>query len=211
MLKILIADDHPVVREGLRHILAGDSGKCIFDYCESYEEILNKIEKNNYDLLFLEINLLGYKGLSAIEKIKKRANLAIIVLTLLPEELFAIRTLKNGASAFISKGSPPGELILAFERVLAGKKYIGPGLAEKIADRLTVESDVTPEEKLSNREFQIMQMIASGEELRNIAQELSLSPRTVSTYRKRILKKMNLKNNAALSVYAIKNKLIKEF
>lgn len=210
MLKILIADDHPVAKEGLKHILSQSCNKVTTHDAANRHELLEKIEKHDYDLVFLELNILGHVALSTIEKIrKKKEKLPLLILTLLPEELFAVRTLRSGASGYLSKSNSLEELLLAVERVLAGKKYISHSLAEKIANNFSEEGTTSPQEKLTNREYEIMQMIACGEDMKKISHELSLSPRTVSIYRKRILKKMNLKNNAAISIYAIKKGLIR--
>lgn len=211
MLKILIADDHPIAIEGLKHILSDAYKKIIVHDADNNDDLLRKIEDHYYDLVFLELDFLGYAGLFTIEKIrKKKEGLPIIILTGLPEELFAVRALRNGASGYISKCSSSEELLIAIERVLAGKKYVSSELAEKIANNISENREILSQEKLSNREYQVMQMIASGKEIKKIAYELSINPRTVSTYRRRILKKMALKNNAALTIYAIKNRLIKD-
>lgn len=211
MLKILIADNHPIAKEGLRHILADFHKKALIHDVDNREDLFSKIESCDYDLVFLELEFLDCAPLYTIEKIKKmRAQLPILIFTSLPEDLFAMRTLRNGASGYISKSSSAEELLLAINRVLSGKKYVSHVLAERIANNFSEEREVLPYDKLSNREYEVMLMIACGKEIKNIAELLTLSPRTVSIYRKRILKKMNLKNNAAISIFAIRHGLVEK-
>jgi two-component system invasion response regulator UvrY len=209
MIKILIADDHAIVREGLKQILSESPDLVVVAEASTGQEVLEKIGKNDLDLVVLDIAMPGRGGLDILKDIKsQRPRLSVLMLSMYPEEQYAVRVLKSGASGYLTKESAPAELVKAIRQISQGKKYISPSLAEKLAIDLEISPDRPPHETLSDREYQVMCMIASGKTLREIADGLSLSIKTISTYRSRILEKMNMKTNAELTHYAIKNKLV---
>jgi DNA-binding NarL/FixJ family response regulator len=205
----LIADDHAIVREGLKQILSESSDLVVVDEASTGQEVLEKINKNDLDLVVLDIAMPGRGGLDILKEIKtQKPRLPVLMLSMYPEEQYAVRVLKSGASGYLTKESAPGELVKAIRQISQGKKYISPTLAEKLAIDLEISPDRLPHETLSDREYQVMCMIASGKTLKEIADELSLSIKTISTYRSRILEKMHMKTNAELTHYAIKNRLV---
>ena len=208
-MKVLIADDHSVVREGLKQILDKIDNVSTVEEAQDGHEALDKIEKNSYDLVILDISMPGISGLDILQTMKNRKKKAhVLILSVHPQEQYAIRALRLGASGYLSKSSVYEELASAINKVSAGGKYISSALAEQIVFEKKGDLDKTPHEKLSEREFQIMCMIARGKSLIEIAHELFISDKTVSTYRTRILEKMGMKKNAELTLYAIKNSLI---
>jgi DNA-binding NarL/FixJ family response regulator len=209
MIKILIADDHAIVREGLKQILSESADLSVVDEASTGQEVLEKISKNDLDLVILDIAMPGRGGLDILKEIKtQKPRLPVLMLSMYPEEQYAVRVLKAGASGYLTKESAPGELVRAIRQISQGKKYVSPSLAEKLAVDLEISSDKPSHETLSDREYQVMCMIASGNTLKEIADGLSLSIKTISTYRSRILEKMNMKTNAELTHYAIKNNLV---
>ena len=209
MINILIADDHRIVREGLKQILAETPDMVVKDEANNAQEVLKKIWDNDYDVLLLDISMPGRSGLDILKQLKSdRPKLSVLVLSMYSEEQYALRALRAGASGYMTKESAPDELIEAIRKVSTGRKYISPSVAEKLAFSLESGDEKPPQETLSDREFQVMCMIASGKTIKAIADELSLSVKTVSTYRARILEKMRMKNNAELTHYAIQNKLV---
>ena len=209
MIKILIADDHAIVREGLKQILSETPDLVVVAEASSGQEVLEKISKNDLDLVILDIAMPGRGGLDILKEIKtQKPRLPVLMLSMYPEEQYAIRVLKSGASGYLTKESAPSELVMAIRQISQGKKYISPSLAEKLAIDLELSPDKLPHEILSDREYQVMCMIASGKTLKEIADGLSLSIKTISTYRSRILEKMNMKTNAELTHYAIKSNLV---
>ncbi|MGB9715319.1 MAG: response regulator [Thermodesulfovibrionales bacterium] len=209
MIKILIADDHAVVREGLKQIISERPDMKVTAEAGSSHEVLDLIDKNNFDVVILDIAMPGRGGIEILKELKqKRPRLPVLILSMYPEEQYAVRVLKAGASGYMTKESAPNELINAISIVSKGKKYISPTLAEKLAVDIELSTDRPLHESLSDREFQVMCMIASGKTLKEIAEQLSLSIKTISTYRSRILEKMNMKSNAELTHYAIKNHLV---
>ncbi|MCX6148913.1 MAG: response regulator transcription factor [Ignavibacteriales bacterium] len=208
-MKVLIADDHTIVREGLKQIVMSMDEKYSVEEAGDGHETLTKIEKNRYDLIILDISMPGLSGLDILKMMKDRKEKAhILILSMHPQEQYAIRALRLGASGYLCKNSIYEELTLAVKKIAAGGKYISAALAEKIIFEKEDELNKLPHEKLSEREFQIMYMIANGRSLKEIACELFISDKTVSTYRMRILEKMGLNKNAELTQYAIRNNLI---
>lgn len=209
MVRILIADDHTVVRKGLKQILLeGMPGAHVEEVADA-ETMINKIMTANWDVVISDLSMPGRSGLDALQQIKQSFPvLPVLILSIHPEEHYALRVLKAGASGYLSKESAPDELINAVQRVLLGKKYITPAVAEKLASSLGRDSDKAVHELLSNREFDVFKLIASGKAVSEIAETLSLSITTVSTYRARIIAKMGVKTNADLTLYAIENKLL---
>jgi len=209
MMKILIADDHAVVREGLKQILSESSEMVVTAEASTGPEVLEEIGKDDFDLVVLDIAMPGRGGLDILKEIKnKKPRLPVLILSMYPEEQYAVRVLKAGASGYMTKESAPHELVKAIQQISKGKKYVSPSLAEKLALDLEITTGRPLHESLSDREYQVMCMIASGKTLKEIAEQLSLSIKTISTYRSRILEKMNMKSNAELTHHAIKNRLV---
>ena len=209
MIKILIADDHSVVRAGLKQIISGIPDMAIVDEAGNANVVIDKIRNNDYSVVVLDIAMPGKSGLDTLKEIKaERPGLPVLMLSMYPEDQYAIRVLKSGAAGYLTKESAPEELVTAIRTVANGKKYISPSLAEKLVINLDSDGKKEPHELLSDREYQVLRMIASGKAVSEIADELSLSVKTISTYRSRILEKMNLKNNAELTTYAIQNNLV---
>jgi len=209
LIKILIADDHRIVREGLKQILAETQDMIVTDEANNTQEVLKKVWDNDFDVLLLDISMPGRSGLDILKQLKSdRPKLSVLVLSMYSEEQYALRALRAGASGYLTKESAPDELIDAIRKVSTGRKYISPSVAERLAFSLESGDERPPQETLSDREFQVMCMIASGKTIKSIADELSLSVKTVSTYRARILEKMRMKNNSELTHYAIQNKLV---
>ena len=207
--KILIADDHAIFREGLKQVIAKTVDMVVADEATDGQEALCKIRENDYDIVLLDISMPGRNGLDILTEIKNlRPKLPVLILSMHPEEQYAIRAFKAGASGYLTKGNPPHELIEALQKVALGKKYISPGLAEALAGSIGNDAPTLPHNDLSNREFQVLCLIASGKPVGKIAGELSLSVKTISTYRAQILRKMNLQNNSELTRYALQNELI---
>jgi two-component system invasion response regulator UvrY len=208
-MRILIADDHAVVRQGIKQILADEFKKAVFGEARTAQEALTKIWKEKWDVVILDITMPGRSGLEVLKELKKvRPKMPVLVLSMHPEDQFAVRVLKAGASGYMTKESAPEELVGAIKKVLVGGKHISAALAEIMATYLTVDDRKPAHEQLSNREFQVLRLIASGKTVSQIAKEISLSVRTVSTYRTRILEKMVLKSNAELTHYAFQNQLV---
>lgn len=209
MIKILIADDHAIVREGLKQILAETPDMVVADEASNGQEVLNKVWEKEYDVVVLDISMPGISGLDILKQLKsQRPKLPVLVLSMHPEEQYAVRVLRTGASGYLTKQSVPDELIMAIRKVSLGRKYVSSFLAEKLASDLGIETEKLPHETLSDREYQVMCMIASGKTVKEVADELFLSVKTISTYRSRILEKMKMTSNAELTHYAIKNKLV---
>ncbi len=209
MIKILIADDHTVVREGLKQIVAETSDMVVADEATSGHEALNKALKTDYDIVILDITMPGINGLDVLKQIKaQKPKLPILVLSVHPEEQYAVRCLKAGASGYLTKESASDELTAAIRKISQGKKYVTASLAERLALDLEIGTEKLPHETLSDREYQVMINIAQGKKVKDIAEELFLSEKTISTYRSRILEKMGMEKNEELVRYALNNHLI---
>ncbi len=209
MIRVLVADDHPIVREGLRQILSDTDDILVVDEADSGQAVLNFTSRKNYDVILLDISMPGRDGLEVLRELKQqKPKLPILILSMYPEEHYAVRVLRGGASGYLTKSSAPDELITAIRKVAAGRKYISTTLAERLTYELDRDADKPVHEILSDREYQVMHMIATGKSVKDIAEELNLSVKTVSTYRTRILGKMNMKNNAEIVLYAVQNKLV---
>ncbi|MCL4176662.1 MAG: response regulator transcription factor [Verrucomicrobia bacterium] len=208
-MRILITDDHAVVRQGLRLILADHFKKAVFGEARNATEALARVWKEKWDVVVLDITMPGRSGLEVLKEIKRsRPKLPVLVLSMHPEDQFAVRLLKAGAAGYLTKESAGEELVGAIKKVVGGGRYISPSLAERMAAYLTIDVQKAPHERLSDREFLILRMFASGKQVSQIAGELSLSVSTVSTYRARILEKMDMKNNAQLTHYALQKELV---
>lgn len=209
MIKILIADDHPIVRNGLKQIISDEKDMEVVCEASNAEEALNLLDRNEVDVVILDISMPKLSGFEALEQIKKTfPKLPVLMLSVLSEDIYSVRALKAGALGFINKETAPEELILAVRKVLTGRPFISPRFAEKLAMNVKGDKGAPLHEKLSNREFQIMCLIASGKALNEIAEILYISAKTVSSYRARIIEKMQFKNNSELTNYCIKEGLI---
>lgn len=208
MIKILIADDHAVVRRGLKQIVSETPDIVAAGEASTGYEVLDQVRCNDYDAVILDISMPGGDGLNILKQIRReKPKMPILVLSVHPEDQYAIRSLKAGAAGYLTKESAPEELITAIRRISGGRKYVSSHLAEKLASLIAVDSEKNLHEQLSDREYQVLCMIASGKKMKDIASELSLSIKTIGTYRSRILEKMRMKNNAELTHYAIKQGL----
>jgi two-component system, NarL family, invasion response regulator UvrY len=208
-MRALIADDHAIVRRGLKEILREAFARATFGEAQTAKEVLALVQKEPWDLVILDISMPGKNGLEILEDLRQtQPHLPVLLLTMHPEEQFAKRALKGGAAGYLTKESVPEELIKAVRKVLHGGRYVSVALAEKLAWDLGHSGDTPVHEVLSSREFQVLRMIASGNSVKEIAFELALSVKTVSTYRTRILEKTGLKNNAQLIRYAVQNHLV---
>ena len=209
MLKILIADDHTVVRKGLRQILLDEFPAAEIGEVADAEELIKIVMAHRWDVVVSDLSMPGRSGMDALQQIKhSHPNLPVLILSIHPEEQYAIRALKSGASGYLSKDAAPDELVKAVQRVLLGKKYISQSIAEKLANNFSPDISLPLHETLSDREFDVMKLLANGKSVSEIAEMLSLSVTTVSTYRARVMVKMGLKSNSDLTKYAIENKLI---
>lgn len=209
MIRILIADDHSIVRRGLRQILLEGFPTAAIEEVPDAEAMIKKIIQSEWDVVISDLSMPGRSGLEALQQIKQlHPRLPVLILSIHPEEQYALRVLKAGASGYLSKDMAPDELVNAVHRVMLGKKYITASIAEKLASVLEGDSDKPSHEYLSDREFSVLKLLASGKSVSEIAESLFLSVTTVSTYRARIMAKMGLKNNADLTLYAIEHKLL---
>lgn len=209
MIRVLIADDHPIVREGLKQILSDTDDILVIGEADSGQAVLNYTAKTNYDVILLDISMPGRDGLEVLKELKQlKPKLPVLVLSMYPEEHYAVRVLRSGASGYLTKSSAPDELISAIRKVASGRKYISATLAERLTYELDRDADKPVHEILSDREYQVMHMLATGKAVKEIAEELNLSVKTVSTYRTRILGKLNMKNNTEIVLYAVQNKLV---
>jgi|ERR1700722_2141587 DNA-binding NarL/FixJ family response regulator len=207
-MKILLVDDHAVVRQGLKQILTDGFKRATYGEARNAQEALDLVWSQEWDVVVMDITMPGRSGLDVLREIKQsKPRLPVLVLSMHPENQFAVRVLKAGASGYMTKESAPDELMGAVKKVLAGGRYVSNALAENLAASLSVNQRA-PQEKLSDREFQVLRLIASGRMATEIARELSLSVKTISTYRSRILEKMGMKNNAELMHYAIQHRLV---
>lgn len=209
MIKILIADDHTMFREGLKRIIAEYPDLIVSGEAKNGNEVIEKIFNNDFDIILLDIAMPGLNGLEVLKQLKKeKPKMPVLIITAHPEEQYAVRVMKAGASGYIMKESAPDELITAIRKISQGRKYITSSLAEKLAFEIQEEAQKPAHEILSDREYQVLLMIASGKTVSQIGKELFLSVKTVSSYRTRILEKMKMKTNAELTHYVIKNNLL---
>jgi len=208
MIRILIADDHPVVREGLKQIISKSPDLTVTAEALSGFEVIERIVKEEFDIIVLDLSMPGKDGLEVLKDIKTlKPSLPVLILSMHPEEQIALRTFKAGASGYLNKESAPGELVNAVKKIVSGGKYISPALAEKLIPGMEKKEEY-PHDSLSDREFQVFRLIASGKDVDEIAEELFISVKTVRTYRDRIIEKLNVKNNVEIARYAIEHKLV---
>ena len=209
MLKILIADDHAVVRKGLKQILLEEYPSAQIGEVADAESLLSEILKDDWNIVITDMNMPGRSGLDALTQIKQMApQMPVLIMSMYPEDQYALRVLKAGASGYLGKDNIHDDIIKAIQSVQLGKKFITPAVAEKLANALGEDNSMQPHESLSDREFEVLKLLASGKAVSDIASQLSLSATTVSTYRSRIMEKMNMKTNAELTRYALEKKLI---
>lgn len=209
MLRILIADDHAIIRKGLKQILLEEYPSAIIEEVGDAEAAINKTVTNSWDIIICDLSMPGRSGLDVVQHVKQNfPKLPVLILSIHPEEQYAIRALKAGAAGYLSKDAATEELVKAVQRILQGRKYISQSLAEMLASDFDQQSTKSPHELLSDRELHVFKLIAEGKGVSEIADKLSLSITTVSTYRARILDKMEIKTNADMTRYALENKLI---
>ena len=209
MIRVLIADDHAIVREGLKQIVAQTSDINVVAEATNAMEVVQKLKSIKADLLLLDISMPGRSGLDVLVEVRRDyPELPVLILSLHTEDQYAVRTLKAGAAGYLTKESAPEQLIAAIRKASSGGKYISSHLAERLALNLVRDKGAAPHELLSNREFQVFRMIALGKTVTEIADELSLSVKTISTNRTRILEKMDMKTNAEITQYALQQNLV---
>ena len=210
-IKVVIADDHAIVREGLKQILADSKDVVVAGDAENGLDAIKLVRKGKCDVLLLDISLPDRNGIEVLKQIHKEfPKMLVLILTMHREDQYAIRALKAGAAGYLNKQSAPAELVNAIRQVASGRKYISATLAQELANQVGEDREVPLHETLSDREFQTLTMIASGKTVSDIAAELTLSVKTISMYRSRLLQKMKLRHNAELTHYAIKNHLVEE-
>lgn len=210
MIKVLLCDDHALIRRGIRDTLSDSPDIEVIGEAGDYGELRTVLrEKARCDVLVLDINMPGRSGLDVLHALKEEGStLRVLVVSMYPEEQYAIRALRAGAYGYVNKGGDPAVLVTAVRTVAQGRKYVTPEIAQMLVESLTTPVTENAHEKLSDRELQTLVMIASGKRLSDIAEELMLSPKTVSVYRARVLEKLGLANNSEMTVYAIRNGLV---
>ncbi len=209
MLRILIADDHAIVRKGLRQLLMEEYPTALVEETGDAESLINKALQHPWDVVICDMSMPGRSGLDALRQIKQSIpSLPVLIMSMHPEDQYALRVLKAGASGYLNKESIHDELIHAIQTVLLGKRYITTSIAEKLAEAFNIGSDQQLHESLSDREFDVFKLLATGKSVSDIAAQLSLSVTTVSTYRSRIMDKMSMRSNAELTRYALEKGLI---
>lgn len=209
MIRILIADDHAIIRKGLKQIIEENPEMTVTAEASDGVEALRKIRESGCDVVLLDISMPGKNGIDVLKQVREEyPRLPVLILSMYPEDQYAVRLIKAGATGYLTKECAPAEVVNALRRVAGGKKYISPAVAEMLADDVGMAYDHAPHETLSNREFQIFLQLAAAKTVSEIAAAMTLSVKTVSTYRSRILEKMHLRNNAELMHYAIERRLV---
>jgi DNA-binding NarL/FixJ family response regulator len=209
VIKVLVADDHAIVRRGLRQILAETPDVMVGGEAATAQDVMRLVQDERWSVVILDISLPGGSGLDLLADIRKaRPELPVLILTVHPEDQYAVRAIRAGAAGFLTKESAPEKLIEAVRKVATGGRYVSAELAETLASVLAGENRGAPHERLSDREFEILKMLASGKTVSEVARDLGLSVKTVSTHRTRLLKKMAMKTNAELTAYAIRSGLV---
>jgi DNA-binding NarL/FixJ family response regulator len=209
MIKVLLADDHPVVRRGLRQILAETPDLLASGEASSVDEVRAAVQEQRWDVVVLDISLRGGNGIELIGEIRRlRPETRVLILTVHPEDQYAVRAIRAGAAGFMNKESAPEKLTEAIRKIASGGRYVSPALAETLASVLAGDDGDEPHRRLSDREFEILKLLGSGKTVSEVAAELALSVKTVSTHRTRILRKMNMTTSAQLTHYAVRNRLV---
>lgn len=209
MIRIAIADDHAIVRQGLRQILAAHGDFEVIGEAANHGEVMQLLRKETFDVLLLDIAMPGKNGIDTLKQVRlERPKLPVLMLSMYPEDQYAFRALKAGASGYLTKMTAADQLVDAIRTITRGRKYITPELAESLAESFDRDTEIEPHSLLSDREFQTLKLIATGKPLAQIGAELALSPKTVSVYRARLLAKLGLHTNADLTRYAIEHKLL---
>jgi DNA-binding NarL/FixJ family response regulator len=209
LIKVLIADDHAIVRRGLRQILAETADIVVAGEAATAPEVLQAVRAERWDAVILDVSLPGGSGMDLLGDIRRdRPSLPVLILTVYSEDQYAVRAIRAGAAGFLTKEAAPERLVEAVRKIASGGRYVSPEVAEKLASFVSANDHSPPHERLSNREFEILKMIASGKTVSQIADTLVLSVKTVSTHRTRMLKKMGMKTNAELTHYAVRNGLV---
>jgi two-component system, NarL family, invasion response regulator UvrY len=211
MIRVILCDDHALIRRGIRDTLSDAADIQVVGEAGDYSELRGLLRTTSCDVLVLDINMPGRSGLDVLSVLKDEgAAMKVLICSMYPEDQYAIRALRAGAFGYVNKGGDPQQLVLAVRTVSQGRKFVTPDIAQMLVDSLSEPNDGPAHEKLSDRELQTLKMIASGKRLSDIANELTLSPKTVSVYRARVLEKLALTNNSELTVYAIRNGLVGE-
>jgi DNA-binding NarL/FixJ family response regulator len=209
MIRVILCDDHAVVRRGIREMLSEAVDIQVVAEAGSYAEVREALRSSPCDVLVLDLNLPGRGGLEVLASLRESSSpIKVLVVSMFPEDQYAIRCLRAGAQGYLNKAGDPSELVTAVRTVAQGRKYVTPDVAQMLVENLSAPSDEALHASLSERELQTLLKIASGKRLSDIAEELMLSPKTVSVYRARVLEKLKLSNNAELTVYAIRNGLV---
>lgn len=209
MIRVLIADDHSILRRGLAQIIAETADMQVCGEAGNGAQAVKFAREHPVDVVLLDITMPDRNGLDTLKQLKKeKPKLAVLMLSMHPEEIYALRAIKAGASGYLNKASAPALLVTAIRQVAGGRRYISPAVAEELAGTIADGADRPPHAALSDREYETMRLIASGKTVSEIAAEMSLSVKTVSVYRARLLQKMQLKNNSELTHYALKNQLV---
>ncbi len=211
MIKVILCDDHALIRRGIRDTLSDAADIQVVGEAGDYGELRGLLRNLSCDVLVLDISMPGRSGLDVLHALKEEgSSLRVLVVSMYPEEQYAIRALRCGAFGYVNKGGDPVLLVSAVRTVAQGRKYVTPEIAQMLVESLTTPSSQVAHDKLSDRELQTLMLIASGKRLSDIAEELTLSPKTVSVYRARVLEKLGLANNSEMTVYAIRNGLVGE-
>jgi two-component system, NarL family, invasion response regulator UvrY len=209
MIRVLIVDDHAIFREGVKKVLSTTSDIQVADEAGDGRVALRMMTENSYDLVLLDLAIPGIHGLDVLRAIKSiKHDLPILVLSIYPEEQYALRVLKEGAAGYLTKESVPSDLVRAIRKAAQGGKYVSDFLGERLADQIVSDKEKQPHDTLSSKEYQVFQLIANGKSVKEIARDLSLARTTISTYRSRILSKLDLKSNAQLVRYAVERNLV---
>jgi len=209
MTRIILCDDHALIRRGIRDTLAEQPDLQVVGEAGEYGELRALLRNTSAEVLVLDINMPGRSGLDVLHALKEEGSpLKVLVVSMYPEDQYAMRALRAGAYGYVNKGADPAQIVAAVRIVAQGRKYVTPEMAQMLVENLTAPSTEAAHEKLSDRELQTLVMIASGKRLSDIAEELTLSPKTVSVYRARVLEKLGLSNNSELTVYAIRNGIV---
>jgi two-component system invasion response regulator UvrY len=208
-IRIIVADDHPIVRAGLREIIARERDMSIAAEAQTSQEVFEALARHPADVLILDVMMPGRGGMEVVKLLRQeRPELPVLILSVFPEDQLAVRALRAGAAGYLTKDSATAELVGAIRKVVGGGKYVSPSVAEKLARELSGNLGQAPHEKLSDREYQILRMIVKGRTVSDIAEELALSVKTISTYRTRMMEKLNVKTTADLVRYALAERLV---